>query len=67
MQNKPEKWTGNLLGRMHNEKITNRDLAKELGVSSAYISQILNGNRKPDGIKQRMDNAVSRIIEKREN
>ena len=61
----PEKWTGRLVGRMHNEHITYDDLAKELGVTKSYVSMILNGSRKPDGIRERMESAVSGIITKR--
>lgn len=42
----PEKWTGRLIGRMHNERITYEQLANEMGVNKAYISMILNGKRK---------------------
>ena len=34
----PEKWTGRLIGRMHNERITYEQLANEMGVNKAYIS-----------------------------
>lgn len=61
----PEKWTGRLIGQMHNEKITYDELAKELGVTKSYISMILNGARKPDGIRERMEAAVSAIIMRR--
>ena len=61
----PEKWTGRLIGRMHNNKITFEDLAKELGVSKPYVSMILNGRRSPDGIRGRMESAVDRIIERK--
>lgn len=58
----PEKWTGKLIGTMHNEDITYDDLAKELGVTKPYVSMILNGKRRPAGIKERMEAAVSDII-----
>ena len=61
----PEKWTGRLVGRMHNERITYEDLANEMGVTKAYISMILNGTRKPDGARERMEAAVSKILEQR--
>lgn len=61
----PEKWTGRLVGRLHNERITYEELANEMGVTKAYISMILNGTRKPDGIKDRMEAAVSAIIERK--
>ena len=62
----PEKWTGRLIGKMHNEKITYDELASERGVTKAYISMILNGARKPDGIRERMENAVEAIKQRRE-
>ena len=61
----PEAWTGNLIGKMHNKGITYDDLAEEMGVTKSYISMILNGKRKPPGIKNRMDSAVSNIIQRR--
>ena len=58
----PEKWTGNLIGKMHNNGITYDDLANEIGVTKPYISMILNGKRKPEGIRKRMEDAVSALI-----
>lgn len=61
----PEKWTGRLIGEMHNQNITYADLASELGVTKSYISMILNGARKPSGIRERMEAAVSEIVKRR--
>ncbi len=61
----PEKWTGRLIGRMHNERITYDELAAELGVTKSYISMILNGKRSPDGIRNRMEDAVDRLIQRK--
>lgn len=63
----PEKWTGRLVGRMHNEKITYEELAEELGVTKAYVSMILNGSRKPEGIRERMEGAVDAIVKRRKD
>ncbi len=60
-----EKWTGNLIGKMHNEGVTYQDLADEMAVTKSYISMILNGSRKPKDIKQRMEDAFASIVEKR--
>lgn len=60
----PEKWTGRLIGEMHNNCITYEQLANEIGVNKAYISMILNGRRKPSGIQERLERAVQRIIER---
>ena len=61
----PEKWTGLLIGRMHNERITYDELAKELGVTKSYVSMILNGRRAPNDACERMNGAVDCIIQKR--
>ena len=61
----PEKWTGRLIGRMHNACITYDDLAQELGCTKAYISMILNGARKPEGARNRLEGAFDAIIKRR--
>ena len=61
----PEKWTGQLVGRMHNERVTYDDIATELGVAKSYVSMILNGSRKPEGVKDKMEAAFSAVMEKR--
>lgn len=63
----PEKWTGRLIGRMHNERITYEQLANEMGVNKAYISMILNGKRKPPNIQKRMETALEAIIKRDRN
>ena len=60
----PEKWTGRLIGQMHNERITYEQLANEMGVNKAYISMILNGKRKPPNIQKRMETALKAIIKR---
>lgn len=60
-----EKWTGRLIGKMHNHGINGADVAKELGVTKAYVSMILNGARKPKDSKRRLEEAVDAIIERR--
>lgn len=63
----PEKWTGRLIGRMHNERITYEQLANEMGVNKAYISMILNGKRKPPNIQKRLETALEAIIKRDRN
>ena len=62
-----EKWTGNLIGKMHNERVTYLDLANEMSVTKSYISMILNGARKPKGIEKRMKEAFDSILAKRKS
>jgi transcriptional regulator with XRE-family HTH domain len=61
----PKKWTGDLVGLMHNHRISKADLADELGVTREYVSMVLNGHREPAGAQERFKAAVKRLIEKR--
>lgn len=61
----PEKWTGRLVGKMHNECVTMEELGAEMGVGKAYVSMILNSRRKPNGIQKRMEDAFESVISKR--
>lgn len=61
----PEAWTGDLIGRMHNERVTYDDLAAEMGVGKSYLSMIFNGARKPAGAEQRLNNAFNAVLAKR--
>lgn len=60
-----EKWTGSLVGKMHNHEITREDLARRLGVTKAYVSMVLNCERKPKNAKEIYTEAVNEIIEER--
>ena len=60
-----EKWTGRLIGRMHNERVTYDELAEELGVTKSYVSMILHGTRKPAGIKERMEAAFEAVLQRK--
>ena len=61
----PEKWTGKLIGEMHNARVTADDLAKEIGCSKGYISMILNGRRTPVDAQAKLETAFNSIIERR--
>lgn len=61
----PEAWTGELLMKMHNNGIKRVQLAEELGITKAYISMILNGDRSTPKMRERMESAVERLIERK--
>ena len=63
----PKKWTGNLVGLMHDKKITNNQLAEHLGLSYQYVSMVLNEKRNPPGAKERFESAVLELISKASN
>ena len=60
----PKKWTGDLVGLMHNHRIGKADLADELGVTREYVSMVLNEHRSPDGAEERFTAAVNALIAK---
>lgn len=61
----PEKWTGDLLGRMHLARVTAKELAAEAGLNDKYVSLILNGHKNPNGAELKLNAALDRLIEKR--
>ena len=60
-----DKWTGRLIGKMHNNGIKNDDLAKKLGVCKSYVSMVLRCERTPKGARERFEKAVDEIIKER--
>ncbi len=58
----PKKWTGDLVGLMHNHKISIQMLADKLGVTNRYVSMVLNGHREPAGAEDKFRKAVEEII-----
>ena len=63
----PPKWTGDLVGKMHVNGVRNMDLAKELGVTEAYVSMMLNSKRNTKGMKEKLEKAYEAVLEKRMN
>ena len=61
----PKKWTGNLVGLMHDEKISFSELADELGVTNRYVSMVLNGHREPEGAEEKFTAALNRLIKRK--
>lgn len=61
----PEPWTGDLIGKMHVNRVTFDDLAAEMNCTKSYVSMILNGARSPAGAQDRMNAAFDRVLEKR--
>ena len=57
----PAHWIGEIVGLMHMNGISNKQLAEHMGMTPEYISMILNGNREPAGIEERLRNAIDEI------
>lgn len=60
-----ESWTGDLIGRMHNNEITSKELAKASHLSTAYVCMILNGKRNPPDARERLESAFEQIVSTR--
>lgn len=60
-----EAWTGSIVGLLHTHKIKQTELAQEMGVTAQYVSMVLNGKKNPKDIKERMEAAISAIIDRR--
>ena len=58
----PKEWTGDLVGLMHNHKISFQALADKLGVTNRYVSMVLNGHREPPGAEDKFRKAVNELI-----
>lgn len=61
----PQQWTGDLVGKMHVNRVRNTDLAEELGVTQAYVSMMLNSKRSTKGMKEKLEKAFEAVLEKR--
>lgn len=57
----PEEWTGKLIGEMHNAGVSRAEVARELGVSTAYVTMVLNGIRTPEGAEEKLRAAFERV------
>ena len=62
----PEKWTGDLIGRMHNNGISCTQLAEKLGINKSYLSMILGSKRTPPDAEHRLRAAVDELIAENE-
>lgn len=60
-----EEWTGQIVGLLHTRRITQAELATELGVTEQYVSMVLNGKKNPKGIQKRMESAIQAIVDRR--
>lgn len=61
----PEKWTADVVGQMHLNRISRTDISKQLGVTKSYVSMVLNGKRSPKKAEEKFRQAVSELTEQR--
>ena len=61
----PAQWTGRIVGELHNNKLTLKELAKEVNWNDKSLSQVINSETPPKGAEQKLTEAMNRLIEKR--
>lgn len=60
-----DKWTGTAVGKMHVYGISQSDLAERLGVTSGYVSALLNQRERPKDAKKKINDAIAQILAER--
>lgn len=58
----PAQWTGEVIKRMHLNRIMAKDLAVEAGLNPKYLSQVLNSDNPPEKARAKIEAALSRLI-----
>jgi hypothetical protein len=61
----PAEWTGDVVGKLHVNNISAKELANKLGYNSKYLSAVLNGHKTPIGAERRCKTALDELIKER--
>ena len=61
----PAQWTAAIIGQLHLNGITAKELAAEAGLHPKYLSRVLNSLVEPKGTKEKITAALDRIIQRR--
>lgn len=59
----PAQWTAEIIGEMHLNGITAKQLAEEVGWHPKYLSQVLNSRVNPKGAYEKLKAALKELIE----
>lgn len=62
----PAQWTGVIIGQMHTNEITAKQLAEEVGWNPKYLSQVLNSRVTPKNAEAKLCAALERIKERKQ-
>ena len=60
-----EKWLEDFFGKKRAHKIKDTELASELGWHPKYLSAVLNGHRTPKHAKEKLESALSAIVNRK--
>lgn len=56
-----EDWTADVVGRMHQARITGKQLADRAGITNAYLSTVLNGHKGTEETKAKIFAALESL------
>ncbi len=59
-------WTADVVGTMHQHRITRIQLAHKLGVVPDYVTMVLNGKRSPAGAEERFKAALEELVKEKD-
>lgn len=58
-----QKWAADLIAKLRMERITQRRLAEQMGITEEWLSSVLNGKRScPAGFEGRCEAAINEIL-----
>ena len=63
--NFPEKWTGDIVKKMHLNGINQSQISEEIGVSREIVCKTLSGKYQMKNAKERFSEAIDSIIDRR--
>ena len=59
----PAQWTAELIGEMHLNGITAKQLAKKVGWNPKYLSSVVNGHCEPKAAEMKLKSALNELIQ----
>ncbi len=58
----PAQWTGEIVGKLHANRIPQNKLAAHMGLTPEYVSMVLNGKREPQNAELVFRAALEKLI-----
>jgi AraC-like DNA-binding protein len=62
----PAQWTAEIIGNLHLNHLTAKQLSEQLGYNPKYVSTVLNGHRNPKSAEQTFRRALDELIQKKQ-
>ena len=63
----PAKWTGEVIAKLHVNRIKQKELASRLGVTNEYVCMVLNSEKERSDMREKMFDAIESIIRERKD